>query len=63
MNRTPKSRLEFWVPKLRRNRLRDLRNLRVLRRLGWRALVVWECEVRRREQLEDRVRRFLKGER
>src|SRR5882724_12236309 len=38
--RMPKSRLEFWEPKLRENRSRDLRNQRALKKLGWKYLVV-----------------------
>lgn len=57
--RVPKSRLEYWQPKLARNQERDARNLQALRAAGWRVLVIWECEVRRLDQLERRVRRFL----
>lgn len=41
--RLPKSRLEFWLPKLEANRLRDRRNLAALRASSWRVLVLWEC--------------------
>ena len=41
----PKTRLEFWKPKLYENRRRDIANLRRLRKLGWKALIVWECEI------------------
>jgi DNA mismatch endonuclease (patch repair protein) len=44
--RVPKSRLDFWVPKLQQNRRRDLSEQAKLRALGWRVLVVWECELR-----------------
>jgi DNA mismatch endonuclease (patch repair protein) len=57
--RMPKSRLKFWEPKLTGNRARDLRNQRALRRLGWRFLVVWECEVRVAGPLQRRITRFL----
>lgn len=43
--RLPKSKLAFWKPKLDANRKRDIRNQRKLRALGWRLLVVWECEL------------------
>lgn len=43
--RAPKSNLEFWEPKLRRNRARDLENERLLYDLGWRILVIWECAI------------------
>jgi DNA mismatch endonuclease (patch repair protein) len=61
--RLPKSRTEFWVEKLEGNRQRDQANQLELSRLGWGTLVIWECEVRELEALQNRVRRFLeKGE-
>src|SRR5437879_4844316 len=41
----PKSRMHYWYPKLRRNVARDQKNLRKLRKAGWRILLLWECEV------------------
>lgn len=43
--RMPKSRVEFWEPKLTGNRERDRRNLCALRALGWTAIVIWECQL------------------
>ena len=43
--RLPKSRLNFWVPKLTENRQRDIRNAGRLRRAGWKVCVIWECEL------------------
>jgi DNA mismatch endonuclease, patch repair protein len=60
--RLPKSNVEFWIPKLESNRLRDQRNQRNLRKLGWKILVVWECQLRHKEQLKNRIRRFLEAE-
>ena len=57
--RLPKSRLEFWVPKLTENAARDRRVLRSLRQLGISALVVWECETRNKEKLTRRLASFL----
>ena len=57
--RLPKSRLEFWIPKLAANAERDERHQTALRQLGWQVLVVWECELRHSEQLENTLRRFL----
>ncbi len=59
--RLPKSRLEFWIPKLTANRVRDLRNQRMLRRLGWHFMVVWECEVRQSEQFKNKLIDFLEN--
>lgn len=57
--RLPKSRLDFWGPKLEANRLRDARTRRRLRALGWRVIVVWECQTRDRDKLAARLRRLL----
>jgi DNA mismatch endonuclease (patch repair protein) len=57
--RWPKSRLEFWKPKLERNRARDLSNRKALRKLGWRVLVIWECQIEESERLRERIRHFL----
>jgi DNA mismatch endonuclease, patch repair protein len=57
----PKSRTFYWRPKLRRNQRRDKENTRKLRKLGWRVLVVWECEVRNASKLSRRIARFLES--
>lgn len=57
--RLPKSRLDFWVPKLEANRQRDTAVLRLLRKSGWRVLVVWECQTKQPEALARRLRQFL----
>lgn len=41
----PKSRSEFWMAKFNQNVARDKRNAVLLRRLGWRVLVIWECDL------------------
>lgn len=60
--RIPKSRIEFWTKKLQGNRERDIRDEGALRAAGWRVLIVWECELKDREALSQRLRRFLDGE-
>jgi DNA mismatch endonuclease (patch repair protein) len=57
--RMPKSRQDFWEPKLEANRERDERNLRALQDSGWSACVIWECELKDMGQVEGRIRRFL----
>jgi DNA mismatch endonuclease, patch repair protein len=61
--RLPKSRLNFWVPKLTANRRRDLRNAAQLRRTGWKAFVIWECELGKADRLEKKIKRFLDAKR
>lgn len=55
----PRTNTEFWQTKRQGNVDRDRRNLRKLRREGWRVLVVWECHTRDLERLEDRLLAFL----
>lgn len=57
--RLPKSRLDFWLPKLEENRLRDRRAERAIRRLGWRYIVIWECQLVHPERVLSRIRKFL----
>ena len=55
----PKRNRAFWVAKFTANRARDRRVLLELNRLGYRTLVVWECDAKRPEVIERRLRRFL----
>ena len=57
---TPKTRQEYWLPKFAANIERDLRKEAQLQALGWRVLLVWECETKQREELTLRLRRELK---
>jgi DNA mismatch endonuclease (patch repair protein) len=57
--RLPKSRQEFWIPKLESNRLRDTRNEESLRAKGWDVLTIWECELRDPSNLTERIKGFL----
>lgn len=41
----PKTRTEFWRDKIEGNRERDDRRSRELADLGWRVIVIWECEI------------------
>jgi DNA mismatch endonuclease (patch repair protein) len=58
---TPKSRLEYWRPKLIKNRRRDAQNEKKLRKQGWDVLTLWECELSDLEQVRERVTAFLCG--
>ncbi|MBS0254006.1 MAG: DNA mismatch endonuclease Vsr [Proteobacteria bacterium] len=41
--RLPKSRQDYWLPKLKRTVVRDAECLQALKAAGWEALVLWEC--------------------
>lgn len=58
---TPKSRVGFWIPKLRANEQRDERNAGLLKSAGWRPLVVWECEIRDPARLARRLNRAIRA--
>lgn len=47
----PASNVGFWEAKLARTRERDRQNIAELSKLGWRTLVVWECETKNISQL------------
>lgn len=61
--RMPKSRLEFWRPKLEGNRARDALKRAQLRAQGWDVMVVWECQLRDFDELLARIETFLNEER
>jgi len=57
--RTPKANADYWRAKIARNRARDAANVEKLKLAGWRALTVWECELKDLNALEARLRAFL----
>lgn len=57
--RMPKTNREYWTAKIARNRARFEDQLAQLAAMGWRALTVWECELRDRESLRARLAAFL----
>lgn len=58
--RPPKSREDYWLPKISGNKARDRRNLRSLNSIGWRHLVIWQCKTRERKNLQRFLQEKLK---
>ena len=58
----PKSRVEFWIRKFQANVERDRRDVRALEKLGWRVLVLWECELKDESGLRGRLREATHAE-
>ena len=58
--RLPNTRLEFWRPKLQGNVVRDAVKDAELTGLGWRVLVIWECELRSASAVALAARRVAK---
>lgn len=54
----PYSNQEYWSHKLIKNKKRDSRNDRALRRDGWSVIVVWECKLQSENKLEKEVNRI-----
>ena len=58
-SKRPTTNKDFWNRKLDRNVERDKRFRRMLRSMGWKVLVVWQCETRKPEKLLGKMERFL----
>lgn len=57
--RVPVQNRDYWTRKVARNMERDMSVQSALQRLGWKSLVVWECEIKDRDRLRRALRRFL----
>lgn len=57
--KAPKSRLDYWGPKIARNRERDRAVAESLEKQGWRVMTVWQCEVGETDALWKRTVEFL----
>lgn len=58
-DRPPNTNRDYWTRKLTSNVKRDAENAARLRAMGWDILIIWECEVRKREELTRRLLTFL----
>ena len=43
----PKSHTSFWDEKFKKNKERDIRKQEALFNLGWKVLIIWECEIKK----------------
>jgi DNA mismatch endonuclease (patch repair protein) len=59
--RMPRSKLDFWLPKLESNRLRDARVREELISAGWKVLIVWECQLKEIGELTSNIRSFMES--
>ena len=55
----PKSRLDYWKPKLKGNRIRDAEHIAQLQNDGWHVITVWECELKKNVR-DERLKRLYK---
>ena len=59
---TPKSNVEFWTNKLEGNVTRDRLTEQTLEEMGWRVLIVWECEIKTLLENTSRLREMITQE-
>lgn len=59
----PKSNVGFWTTKFTTNRARDARSVRALRTMGFRVVLIWECEVAKPDALTQRLSEILEPRR
>ena len=43
----PKTKEDYWIPKLKRNVNNDIKHYDDLKALGWNVIIVWECELKK----------------
>jgi DNA mismatch endonuclease, patch repair protein len=55
----PNTNRQFWRKKLMNNKARDIKNISLIRRSGWKVLIVWECEIKVPGKIIRRLLRFL----
>lgn len=55
----PQTRKKFWQTKRQANVARDRKNIKELKTLGWKVLVLWECQIRNTPKLSTRIKKFL----
>ena len=56
----PSKNVEFWEAKFRRNVERDKRALAELEELGWCAITIWECELKR-DRIDETMERVIEA--
>lgn len=57
--RVPVQNREYWTWKVARNMERDRKTQDALEGMGWKSLVVWECEIKNQDRMQRVLRRFL----
>lgn len=57
----PKSKLNYWGPKIEANKERDRRKQRDLEELGWDVMTIWQCELANAQELWERIQEFVEG--
>jgi len=56
----PKSNISYWNKKLKRNVEKQKKDIKKLKKLGWKIIIVWECEVKDKKKLSNKLKIKLK---
>jgi DNA mismatch endonuclease (patch repair protein) len=57
--RIPRTNTAYWLGKIGRNTRRDAATKAQLRRLGWRVLTIWECDLKNLDRVRTKLATFL----
>lgn len=56
----PKTNLAFWKNKIEGNIIRDRNNISELEKMGWKIIIIWECEISSKQKLESKMNKVIK---
>lgn len=56
----PESNHDYWEKKLHKNVTRDKKEIQELKHMGWRVIIIWECEISREDKRKKRLSSLLK---
>lgn len=56
----PKTNKDYWIPKIKRNLQRDRDNEHQLKKMGWKVITIWECQVMKIDELTHIINKVLR---
>ena len=59
--RLPKTNTVYWHKKIERNKKRDGKATRLLRKNGWHVMTIWQCRLKHPERIVSRVKRMIES--
>jgi DNA mismatch endonuclease (patch repair protein) len=59
ISKKPKTNTDYWLPKLEKNKYRDIQNIDSLKHQGWEVMIIWECALKDINKLKESIVAFL----
>lgn len=56
----PKSRTNYWKPKIENNKKNDKKNKTLLRKLGWNIIEIWTCQLLKSKEMKTLENIYMK---